>query len=1601
MTRKLYSLLFFLICSLSVRATHMSGGEIYWECIGPNQYRITLVVYRDCAGINVQPNTQLDITSPCGNYTLNVSTPGSTELSQLCDLQLPNSTCNGGSLPGIEQYIYTGTITLPPCDSWTISWTNNWRNNAIMNLQTPGAQPMYIEGVMNNAIAPCNDSPTFTSLAIPYVCLGYPVTYSYGTVDAEGDSLSYQLIDARNASGSLIPYVFPYTAQQPITGLTLDPVTGLLSFTCNLAGNWVVVIQVNEYDANGNLIGTIMRDMQFVVYPCSNIPPDPTTGTVNTLTGNAVQTAPYAIEVCESGNFCFDAVITDANPNNVLEATTNITSNLPGATFSYTGINPITCHICWTATPGSAGFYPFIVTVNDGACPIVAYQTYVYSVHVLNGVHITTWSTNESCAGLGDGSVVVNVLDGIGPYQYAWSNGSTSPIQNVGAGTYGITVTDSQGCISAPGSETVSTSPPPTANAGPDLVACFGTWPIALQGATTNASTNVWSNGTGIFSGVFPNVQYTPSAAEIANGGVDLILTANSASACPPASDMMHLSISNSFINASISAVNATCNGGTNGSATFTPDSPLFTYLWNTTPVQTTATATNLGAGTYSVLVTDQLNCNTTLSASVTAPAAITIANVQVTGETCAGNGDGTITVTASGGTLPYYYNWSNGYNTSSITVGAGTYVVAVTDANGCAPASATATVVATSQPNVANAGPDVIGCQSALPVALQGSVVNATSGAWSGGGGGFIGSGLNVQYMPSNTEVINGGVDLYFTTVGNTACPPDMDTVHISLSNSFLNATISEVDATCNGATNGSATFSPNSPLLTYQWNDPAGQITATASNLGAGNYSVLVTDQLNCTTTLSTMVTAPAVITIANVQVTNETCAGNGDGTITVTANGGTAPYYYNWSNGASTASITVGAGTYTVSITDANNCAPATTSANVIAASQPNIANAGADQIVCPGSYPIALQGTVVNATSGTWSGGSGSFNSAGLSPHYSPAASEVAVGWVDLILTTTGNTNCPADADTVHITLPNDLLNASVSANGTTCAGGNNGTAIFQPSSPAFTYLWNDPAAQTTPTANGLTSGTYTVHVTDPFGCDTTLSVTITQPPALAITSVQAVDPTCANGTNGTATATVTGGTPGYSYQWSANAGGQITSTATNLGDGTFIIVVTDANGCTTQANATLTSPTPITLSAQAPDTVCVNAPVQLTAQAGGGIGNYTITWSGIGFGTSLSYSFPFSQIVHVSVTDGAGCTGPSISLPVYVLDLSLASLTAFGDTVVCPGSSAHVSAIVNNYPGMVTIIWPQLGYTGSGPFTVPITQDRTITVMATDVCGNSLGDTLHIHLDVPPSISLPPMIAEGCEPLVVTMPDSLTTQTVSYVWNFGDGNTSTEVAPTHTYMAGSYAVSLVITTAAGCSAPANNTGQVIVHPSPHAEFSASPWQTAFDQPSIDFSNSSTGGVTSNAWTFGDGGTSGSANPNHTFTDIGVFNVQLVVSNSFGCMDSIMHPVAITPVYDITIPNAFSPNPLGGNGGAYDPTDLSNDIFYPFVRFVKDFNMRIWNRWGELVFESDNVRRGWDGYYRGQLSQQDVYVYRMQVRFVDDREVERMGDLTLFR
>lgn len=1604
MLRTLAATISFLLFGMGAMATHMSGGEIYWECIGPNQYRIRLVVYRDCAGINVDPTYNLVLTSPCGNRNLTVTHNGATELSQLCDLQLPNSTCNGGSLPGIQQYTYTGTITLPPCDSWQISWTNIYRNNAIVNLTNPGTRHMYIESVLNSADAPCNDSPTFTNTAIPYVCLGYPVTYSYGAVDAEGDSLSYQLIGARMVNGTPVPYTVPYTPAQPIPGITLDPVTGLMNFTLNTAGNWVVVVQVTEYDANGNVIGSIMRDMQFVAYPCSNIPPDAATGLVTNLSGQATSTGPRSIQVCESGDFCFDMVISDPNATNVLSAFTNALSTLPGATFTYTGTNPITATLCWTAQPGSSGFFPVIVNVNDGACPIPAFQTYVYSIEVLPGLAATIAVVDEACLGDGNGTATVNVTAGTAPYTYTWSTGASTQSITAGAGTHSVTVVDANGCRQDDLPAVIGAGAQPNqANAGNDFQVCHGDWPIALSGSVTNATGGVWSSGTGTVSGAWPTNTYTPSAAEIAAGSVTLVLTTSGNTGCPPASDTVRIDLLNSFQGMAVSGIDAHCHGASDGAAMVLPGGPEFSYLWNDPAAQVSSTATGLGAGTYTVLVSDGNGCDTTMSVLIASPQALSITSITPTPESCAGDGDGTLTAMATGGTAPYTYAWDTGSVGPVITATAGTYTVSVTDMNGCAPATGQGTITASGQPNAAMAGNDLVSCPGSGAIALIGTVTNATSGSWSGGDGTFSGTFPAVQYTPGPGDIAAGTVLLSLSTVGNTVCPQASDDLVINLPRSFLGLTTATTNASCNGTSTGTAAVLTQATDLTYQWL-PGGQVTQSISAVAAGDHTVRVTDQFLCDTVMTVTVAEPMAITIADLPSVNESCGGVSDGTLTAVASGGTAPYTYTWSNGAQTPAITAGAGSYTVTVSDVNGCAPASATGTIAATGQPNQANAGPDLIGCMNAYPIALIGSVVNASGGQWSGGSGTILGNGLSIQYMPSSAEVLAGGVDLTLTTVGNTTCPPASDVVHIALSNSFLSAALTATNALCYGEANGSIAFTPDLPGTTYQWNDALGQTTATATGLGAGTYAVTVTDALGCDTTLSTTIGEPQVLVVAQVNGTDVSCHGGANGSIVLDVQGGTPAYTIAWSNGAAGSILS---GLVAGSYTATVTDGHGCTAQVTHAVQEPEPMVVAVDAPDTVCVNAVHTYQASATGGAGGYLFNWGGYGSNSSVQLAFAVSQTIQLTVVDQAGCAGPTTPVHVTVLDLATATFSTYGDTTTCTGGVATVGASLTGYPAAVAFSWSPFGYSGTGPYAVPIQADQDIVVTVTDACGDHRERIIALRLEHAPSFQLPPVIAEGCAPLTVQFPD-LNLGNVTHTWTLGNGQTSHMTAPLVTYPQGTYTVGLTVTTPLGCTSSSTTPGLVRAYAPPTAAFTASTYSTNIDAANVDFTDQSTGTIVGYDWVFGDGGTSSVMNPSYTFSDIGTFEVELVVVDNHGCDASAIQNITITPVYDVVLPTAFTPNPNGpggdqsnGNGGNWVTGDLSNDVFYPFVRFVKDFRMRVFNRWGELIFESTDLNIGWDGYYRGQISPQDVYVVQTWFRFVDGKTVEKLSDLTLFR
>jgi gliding motility-associated-like protein len=190
--------------------------------------------------------------------------------------------------------------------------------------------------------------------------------------------------------------------------------------------------------------------------------------------------------------------------------------------------------------------------------------------------------------------------------------------------------------------------------------------------------------------------------------------------------------------------------------------------------------------------------------------------------------------------------------------------------------------------------------------------------------------------------------------------------------------------------------------------------------------------------------------------------------------------------------------------------------------------------------------------------------------------------------------------------------------------------------------------------------------------------------------------------------------------------------------------------------------------------------------------------------------------------------------------------------------------------------------------------------------------------------------------------------------------------------------------------------------VVVRPRANAFFVLQPTNVVIPTQPVFLYNLS-GNATEFLWNMGDGTTYTSFNPVHHYTTPGQFDVQLIANNQWNCPDTFMLAGAVTaePSGGIQFPNAFTPGTGGPTDGLYDPLSFSNDHFFPIQQGVENYHLQVFNRWGELVFESHDVRRGWDGYYRGSPAKQDVYVWKAYARFSDGNEKILSGDVTLLR
>lgn len=608
-----------------------------------------------------------------------------------------------------------------------------------------------------------------------------------------------------------------------------------------------------------------------------------------------------------------------------------------------------------------------------------------------------------------------------------------------------------------------------------------------------------------------------------------------------------------------------------------------------------------------------------------------------------------------------------------------------------------------------------------------------------------------------------------------------------------------------------------------------------------------------------------------------------------------------------------------------------------------------------------------------------------------------------------VTVTDNNDGCVTQTTVTITQPTQLQ-ILISSTPASC-GQNNGSATATPQGGVgpYDFVWTDASTAVIQTANNvagantvnnLAAGTYNVVVTDANGCLSNVSITVQGAPGNLSATSSNTNETCNGDCDGTATVAVSGGTSPYGYQWSANAANQTTPTAINLCPGTYTVVFTDANQCADSTTVIVTGPPAVTAVASAnPTTICQGQSSTLNCAAGGGSGSgYQYTWLPVGTGNVQSpvVSPTTTTTYTVTVTDGNGCPSPQSTVTVNVNPALSVTLTA-NPTPICEGSSSTLTATAGGgNGGPYTYTWAPAGTAGNTPTaTVTPTVTTTYTVTVDDGCTTPVATatvTVVVNPNPVPSFVGNPLT--GCAPLCVTFTTPNNPTWVSCAWLFGDGgNTVGNCNPSYCYTTpGTYDVSMAVTDANGCTGTIIMPAYVNVFENVVADFIADPQPTTIFNTTIQFTDGSSGNPVYWHWDFGGLDSSNLQNPSYQFPneEPGCYDVILIANNANNCPDTDTMEVCIGPEFTIFFPNSFTPT---GDG--------LNDGFIGVGIGIKKYEMWIFDRWGNMIYYTDDINKPWDGAIQGRPCQIDTYVWKANVTDVFDKKHKFIGHVNLIR
>ncbi|MBN4051303.1 proprotein convertase P-domain-containing protein, partial [bacterium AH-315-M05] len=930
----------------------------------------------------------------------------------------------------------------------------------------------------------------------------------------------------------------------------------------------------------------------------------------------------------------------------------------PAGTISdSTIINPF-------AIPDSTTDYIFNI-YDDAGC-ISTSDT--MRVTVNPPINLSLSPINISCFADNNGVATVVVSGGVSPYTYLWDDPLTqtnASATGLGPGTYTVTVTDNSDCA-ATDSVTITEPSVITINITDSVdVNCNGgnngSATVSASGGTPSY-TYLWSSGG----------QTSPIATGLSAGAYTVTVTDTNACTTTASVTITEPTLLGAAITGS---TNVSCNGANDGDATVFASGgvPPYTYFWNTTPSQSTATATGLGPGTYNATVTDDNGCDTTVSVTITEPPLLSASITSIINVSCNGAEDGELTVTETGGTPSYAYLWDDPLAQTASTatnLDTGTYTVLITDANGCT-TSASATI---SQPSVL--GADIT---ASTNVSCFGG--NDGTATVSASGGTPLHTYLWVPGGQTTTTATGLSAGAYTVTVTDANGCDSVVSVTITQPAELLAFITGSIDVSCNGGSDGEATMTAigGTPPGTYTWNTSPVQFGTIATGLSAGTYYGIITDGNGCADSASVTINEPDLLSLSITEF--PASCGQPTGEACVTVSGGVSPYTYFWNTSPvqnSACATGLLTGSYDITVVDDNDCAVTATA--FISDLDVILTLNSVTDVTCYGGSDGDASVTASGGTSPytySWSDGQTTSTATGL------AAGSHTV-------TATDANGCSASL-TITVNEPLPIV-SSISTIGVSCNGGSDGTATVTPSgvSPPYDYLWSN--GQTTATATGLSATSYTVLVTDALGCDTTVNISITEPPPLVATISGVINVSCNGGSDGVATVTGSGGFPGYTYSWNTTPV-QTTGTATGLAPIAYTATVVDANGCSTSTTITITEPTALTASIIGSTNISCNGLCDgdATVAPAGGTPAYTYIWNTTPVQSAPTATGLCPGTYTATVVDANGCD-TSVNITITEPTLLTGSITSVNNVSCNGGSDGDATATPSGGTAPYTYLW---------------------------------------------------------------------------------------------------------------------------------------------------------------------------------------------------------------------------------------------------------------------------------------------------------------------